>query len=231
MVYHCVELSSKSIHFPCFSFFTSSSSAPARLVQPTLSTSPSQSSSLTRSTISINIFSDVQDVSSLSMGLVWHCHIWFRHGTNNSNRFCDIHGKLLGLNRWQHHDYEQRIYHSLNHMSLKIAISLCPYTPTISRNVDIWLNTQEWALHSAHIDSPQETFDVVTAAIRSAVPTPSVGVFCGKRRILVWSSGTQTWTSTIVSTASFANSEILQTKVLITAGVEKLQNLAQATDE
>lgn len=109
-----------------------------------------------------------------------------------------------------------------------ISPSLCASTPLpFPEEMTYGSNTQEWALHSEHFDSPAETFDIISAAIRCLFLLPTAGTFCGKTRIMVWSSGVQTWTSTTISTTSFANSEIPQAKLLVTAGVDKLQDPAQ----
>lgn len=91
-------------------------------------------------------------------------------------------------------------------------------------------DVEEWTLHTARIGSTDQSYDLISAAIRCDISPTTERARCGLTRVMIWSNGMQTWTSTMVSTESFSQSEISQANLLIAAGLENLRRSPQTTD-
>lgn len=108
--------------------------------------------------------------------------------------------------------------------------SVCTSTPVpYPKEMTFGSDMQVWSLQTGHIGVPTQGYDLISAAFRCNVPLTTEGARCALTRVVFWSTGSETWTSTFITTTSYSQPEVLKAKLLITAGLEKLQSSAQAT--
>ncbi|KAJ5325888.1 uncharacterized protein N7506_008990 [Penicillium brevicompactum] len=108
--------------------------------------------------------------------------------------------------------------------------SVCTSTPVpYPKEMTFGSDMQVWSLQTGQIGVPTQGWDLISAAFSCNVPLTTEGARCALTRVVFWSTGSETWTSTFITTTSYSQPDVLKAKLLITAGLEKLQISSQAT--
>ena len=108
--------------------------------------------------------------------------------------------------------------------------SVCTSTPVpYPKEMTFGSDMQVWSLQTGRIGVPTQGWNLISAAFRCNVPLTTEGARCALTRVVFWSTGSETWTSTFITTTSYLQPDVLKAKLLITAGLEKLQISSQAT--